>query len=142
VDADVIRIAPRSYAHRARRGPTIEDRLIARMLARWLDPELVDDRGASLSEAHAARAEQLAGARMRHSVARRLDRLLERADTPQEATALIVSIASRLRSAEPLQARGVARARTLLADPRHAHGRRDALAAALQDVMSLLDVRH
>jgi len=43
------------------RKPTLEDRLIARMLARWLDEELARGMGASLSEAHAARAEQLTG---------------------------------------------------------------------------------
>jgi len=54
-----------SAGGRRHRKPTLEDRLIARMLAPWLDEELARGMGASLSGAHAARARQLIGERSR-----------------------------------------------------------------------------
>jgi hypothetical protein len=68
--------------HRPRK-PTLEDRVIARLLAPWLDRELADlalaDR-TGLSEAHAARARQLTSEHTRTSVAQMPDRLVERAE--------------------------------------------------------------
>jgi hypothetical protein len=112
------------------RKPTLEDRLIARMLAPWLDREIADGVGMSLSEAHAARAEQLTGQRSRRAVARSLDRLVGRMNDPRpglptatgrpcreqvlEVMPLIVSIRACLRSTQPLNAHGVARSKALL----------------------------
>ena len=115
-----------------RRKPTLEDRLIARMLAPCLDEELARGTGTSRSEAHAARAEQLTGERARRRVARMLDRLVDRAQNPRPAhlsplrppcpeqvrvaMPLIVSIRSRLLAGEPLATEGIARLKTLLRD--------------------------
>jgi len=63
--------------------PTLEDRLIARMLAPWLDEELARGLGASLSMAHAARAEQLTSEGGRRKLVRRLDKLVDRAQNPR-----------------------------------------------------------
>ena len=163
MEADLDRSFPNWRRPHRPRKPSVEDRLIARMLAPWLDRELAERRGRGLSEAHAARAGQLASERTRRSVARTLDRLIERAENPprasrtipslfagvppcrdqvREATPLIVSIAARLRSREPLDPRGVARLKTLLADrsgPCYTSSRPDALAAALRETAELLD---
>lgn len=163
MEADLVRSLPSPRRpHRARK-PSLEDRLIARMLAPWLDRELAERGGRGLSEAHAAREEQLASGRTRRSVARTLDRLIERAensprastairsllagsppcpDQVREAAPLIALLAARLRSGEPLDACGVARLKTLLADrsgPCYVGGRSDALAAALRETAELLD---
>jgi hypothetical protein len=142
-----------------RREPTLEDRAIARLLAPWLDRELAGDTEASLSAAHAARARQLANQRTRRALARALDRLIERTDDRQsrfsnwsvrpcteqvrDATRLIRSTASRLRSDEPLDAVGIARLKTLLRDvsgPCYEPSRPDALTVALQDISNALNV--
>jgi hypothetical protein len=144
---------------RPSRAPTLEDRAVARMLARWLDRELAGDVRASLSAAHAARVGQLTKARTRRALARSLDRLVERADdrpsrlptwtiqpcTEQvrAATPLILSTASRLRSDEPLSPLGIARLKTLLRDvsgPCYVRTRPDALTVALQDVSHALNI--
>jgi hypothetical protein len=142
---------------RRRRKPTLEDRLIARMLAPWLDAELARGMGTSLSEAHAARAEQLTGARVRRKVARALDNLVDRAHNPRpaylspllspcpeqvrDAMPLILSIRSHLLSGQPLAAQGIARLKTLLRDRcgacYKARGE-GALTVALQEVSDLL----
>ena len=140
-----------------RRKPTLEDRLIARMLGRWLDEELARGMGASLSEAHAARAEQLAGERARRRVARALDRLVDRAQNSRpaypspllppcpgqvrDAMPLILSIRARLLAGQPLAAPGIARLKTLLRDRSGACytvGGERALTAALREVSELL----
>jgi hypothetical protein len=142
---------------RRRRRPTLEDRLIARMLARWLDEELARGMGASLSEAHAARAQQLTGERARRKVARTLERLVDRAWNPRtanlsplpapcpeqvlDATPLILSIRSRLLAGQPLGAQGIARLKTLLRDRSGAcytASGEGALKVALQEVSELL----
>ena len=140
---------------RRHRKPTREDRLIARMLAPWLDEELARGIGASLSEAHAARAEQLTGERARRSVVRTLDRLVDRAQHPRpasllvqpcpeqvrDAMPLILSIRSRLLSGEPLATRGIAQLKTLLRDRSGAcytPSGEGALTLALQEVSELL----
>jgi hypothetical protein len=146
-------LAPRS---RRRQKPSLEDRLIARMLAPWLDGELARGSQATLSEAHAARAQQLVGKRTRQSVARRLDRLIDRAETPrraclspvvppyaevQEAMPLIRSIRARLHSEQPLDPHAIARLKMLLSDrngPCYKATEPGALAAALQQVVVAL----
>jgi len=128
------------------------------MLARWLDRELADGAEGSLSRAHAARIEQLRAERTRCALARSLDRLIERAQAPprrrqitailcgdqvREAEDIIRSIAARLRSGEPLDARGIAKLRTLLSDLTGAcyvPSRPDALAVALSEVSRSLDI--
>jgi hypothetical protein len=125
--------SPAVTAGQCRHGePTLEDRLVARMLAPWLDEELARGIGASLSEAHAARAEQLTGERARRAVARSLDRLVDRAQNPRpaaliplvppcreqvrDAMPLILKIRSLLVSGEPLAARGIASLKKLVSD--------------------------
>jgi hypothetical protein len=151
---------PASFAGpRRRREPTLEDRVIARMLGPWLDRELGAGVGPSRSAAHAARAGQLTAARKRRALARSLERLVERADDHGsrfsswslrpcaeqvgDAMSLIVSTASRLRSDEPLDPLGIARLKTLLRDvsgPCYVPSRPDALTIALQDISKALHV--
>jgi hypothetical protein len=141
-----------------RRKPRLEDRLIARMLGRSLDRELASGVAARISEAHAARVGQLTAGRTRRAVARSLDRLIEQAEAPasrfqitaapcreqvREATGMLRATATRLRSAELLDARGIARLKTLLSDPLgpcYAESGPDALALALHDIAKSLDV--
>lgn len=124
------------------------------MLARWLDRELAAGTEPSISEAHAARAEQLTGAHVRRAVARSLDRLLERAQMTRPSTGLVLTFppcreqilvaaseilatAARLRSGEPLDPAVVARVKVLLADrtgPCYRRSRPDALVIALRDI--------
>ena len=135
--------------------PNLEDRLIARLLAPWLDRELARGLGGSLSEVHAARAAQLSGERARRAVARLLDRLVDHAqearptrvfiapcpDQVRRAMPLIDSIRTRLRSSEPLDARVIAQLRTLLTDrdgPCYAVTEPDALKVALEEISATL----
>ncbi len=83
MEADLDRSLPRRRRPHRPRKPTPEDRLIARMLAPWLDGELAERGGRGLSKAHAARAQQLTSDRTRRSVALALDRLIERAENPR-----------------------------------------------------------
>jgi hypothetical protein len=113
--------------------------------------------GASLSEAHAARAEQLTGERARRKVARTLDRLVDRAQNPRpaylspllppcreqvsDAMPLILSVRSRLLAGQPLAAQGIARLKTLLGDRCglcYTASEEGALTVALQEVSELL----
>ncbi|HEY4830500.1 MAG TPA: hypothetical protein VIH85_27285 [Solirubrobacteraceae bacterium] len=138
---------------RERRKTRLEDRAIAHILAPWLDRELADGMAPSASEAHAARAQQLCGDRVRHSVARSLEALLDRAENPRpaalratvplcaeqirDAAALIASTAGCLRSREALDPGAVARLKILLADrrgPCYRQSRRDALTVALREI--------
>ena len=150
-------VASASHWGNRRRKPTLEDRVIARMLARSLDRELAAGVSAWVSGAHAARSGQLTTDRARHAVANDLDRLIERAAAPasrlqitalpcrdqvRQATDIMRAIAARLRSAEPLDPRGIACLRTLLSDPAgplHAPGRAGALTIALRDISTLLE---
>ena len=151
---------PASFARpRRRRKPTLEDRAIARMLAPWLDRELGAGVRPSLSAAHAARAGQVTKERTRRALARSLDRLTERADDRRSRSSnwttrprteqvrhtmpLILSIASRLRSEEPLAPMGIARLKTLLRDvngPCYAPSRPGELTVALHELSDALDV--
>jgi len=101
---------------------------------------------------------QLTAGRTRRVVAHSLDRLIEQADAPTarfritpvpcseqvwQAKAMIRATAARLRSAEPLDARGVACLRSLLADttgPCYVPSRGDALTVALHEISRSLDV--
>ena len=150
-------VASASHWGNRRRKPTLEDRVIARMLARSLDRELAAGVSAWVSGAHAARSGQLTTDRARHAVANDLDRLIERAAAPasrlqitavpcrdqvRQATDMMRAIAARLRSAEPLDPRGIACLRTLLSDPAgpfRTPGRAGALTVALRDVSTLLE---
>jgi hypothetical protein len=145
---------------RRHRSPTLEDRLIAHMLAPWLDRELARGLGESRSEAHAARAEQLSGERTRRAVAHMLDRLVDRTAKPRRALPHLViapcreqvenalpvigSIRSRLRSTDPVDARAIAELNTLLRDrdgPCYVPTGPDALKVALRRISDSLDVR-
>jgi hypothetical protein len=137
--------------------PTLEDRLVARMLARWLDEELASDVGPWVSAAHDARTTQLTGERMRRAVVHTLDRLVDRAQNPrpvsriplvapcgeqvQDAMPVIRSIRGRLLSGEPLSAPGIARLKILLSDrqgPFYVPGQRNVLTVALREISELL----
>jgi hypothetical protein len=127
------------------------------MLGRSLDRELAAGVGVLISEAHAARAAQLTADRSRRALAHSLERLIDRAeatesrfriaaapcrDQVRHARGMIGATAARLRSAEPLEARGVARLKTLLSDPTgpcYAPCRTDALRVELQDIAKSLD---
>jgi hypothetical protein len=140
------------------RKPTLEDRLIARMLGRSIDRELAAGVAAPISQAHTARVDQLTTERTRRSVARTLEKLIVVAERPpprvritatpcreqvRQAEELIRSTAARLRSAEPLDARGIAGLRTLLSNfsgPCYVPGLPDALKVALQEVSNSLDL--
>jgi len=127
--------------------------MIARMLAPWLDRELAAGMQPSLSGAHAARAEQLTGDRVRHAVARSLEKLLIRVEKPTPAAPkvaiapcreqilaaapLIASTVSRLRSSEAMDPCAVARLEILIGDrrgPCYVRSSPDALVAALQAI--------
>lgn len=146
-------IGPSQALPRRRRTVGLEDRLVARMLAPWLDRELADGVEVALSKAHAARAEQLICPRTRTAVARSLEKLLERSQTPRRPTPiatvplcreqivgaapLIASTVSRLRSGERVDARAVARLKLLIGDrrgPFYRLTRFDALAVALREI--------
>ena len=149
--------ASASYGGSRRRKPTLEDRVIARMLARSLDRELAAGVSAWVSGAHAARSGQLTTDRTRHAVANDLDRLIRQAAAPasrlqitavpcrgqvRQATDMMRAIAARLRSADPLDPRGIARLRTLLCDqagPFRTPGPAGGLTVALRDVSELLE---
>jgi len=140
------------------RKPTLDDRLIARRPARCVDGELAAGGAARSSEPHSARVEQLTVARTRRAVAHSLDCLIEQAEGPVsqfritaipcreqvwQAKAMICSTAARLRSAEPLDARGIARLSTLVYDttgPCYVPSRTNALTVALRDIFKSLDV--
>jgi hypothetical protein len=142
-----------------KRKPRLEDRVIARALARWLDQELGRGMPASLSEAHTARADQLAGKRARRTLARRMDKLVYNAqhqrppsrigrvppcrDQVDNALPLILVIRSRLLSEEPLAAQGIAGLKTLLGDrrgPCYVPSTADSLSVTLREISELLQV--
>jgi hypothetical protein len=132
--------------------------LIARLRAPWLDAELAADALTWRSPAHAARALQLTGRRSRRSLAIGLERLVTDADRRRRslgavvppcreqvlhARPLILELAGRLRSSEPVDARGVARLKALLCDgsgPCYLQGSPDALTVALLDAARCLAV--
>jgi hypothetical protein len=134
-------------------------RLGARLRAMSLDRDLALGVPAWQSPRHAARALQLTSTRRRWAFACSLDLLVDRAELqtstgfsaaippcrPQvrEALAEIVSLCSALRAAEPVDPRGVASLRRLLADgtgPCYTRTHPRALAEALQEVHRRLEV--
>jgi hypothetical protein len=133
--------------------------LAARLRAPRIDRELASGAAPWSSPRHAARSLQLTGRRSRGSLARALELLADASERPpaphlcaaiptcrdqvRDALPLIMAVSARLRSAEPIDARGVARLRALLSDgggPCYRVSRTDALTDALRAVSSCLDV--
>ena len=142
-----------------RRRPRWHVRFFARLRAPWLDRQLASGIVTWRSPSHAARALQLTRDRKRRSLACSLERLVKDAEqrpTPcrgaavlvcreqvREASPLILTICSQLRSSIPVDARGIAKLHDLLCDgcgPCYARIRPDALTVALQAVLQSLDV--
>jgi hypothetical protein len=134
-------------------------RLRARLHAPSLDRELASGIAPWRSPLHAARALALTGERNRRGLARSLERLIEHAQRPRgqyrgavvepcreqviDALPMLLGIAGRLRSADPIDARGIARLRILLSDgngPCYVRIRRNALTDALQEISQWLAV--
>ena len=151
--------SPSIAAFRVRRRPR-PAALLARLRAPRLDRQLAAGAASWSSPAHAARALQLTGTRHRRGLARSLERLVELATEPhaplrgsviqpcrkqvQEALSLILEIAAKLRSAEPVDARGVARLHNILCDgagPCYIRTRPYALTRALEAAAELLTIQ-
>ena len=134
-------------------------RLNARLHAPSLDRELASGIAPWRSSPHAARALQLTCTRNRRGLARSLERLIEQAHEPRglyrgavvypcreqviEAMPALLTIAGRLRSADPIDARGIARLNILLSDgsgPCYVRIQRNALTNALQEISQWLAV--
>ena len=155
--------APRPIALAGTRRPPRQARVVARLRARlgasWIDPRLAAGAVSWRSPVYAARALQLTDRGSRFALARSLERLLERAEQPsapfksaaiapcrvqvRDALPLILSIASRLRSGTPVDARGIAQLSELLSDgagPCYRRIHPEALTRALERVSRALDV--
>jgi hypothetical protein len=134
-------------------------RLRARLHALSLDRELASGIAPWRSPLHAARALQLTGERNRRGLARSLERLVENAQSTRnqcrgavvypcreqvlEALPVLLTIAGRLRCADPIDARGIARLNILLSDgsgPCYVRIRCNALKDALQEISQWLAV--
>lgn len=134
--------------------------LLAHVRARRLDRQLAAGSVPWRSPVHAARALQLTSERYRRGLARSLERLVEHAERPggqfrgsvvqpcreqvTEALPLMLTIAARLRSGAPVDARGIARLCALLSDgagPCYARSDPGALSGALETVSEWLDVQ-
>jgi hypothetical protein len=134
-------------------------RLNARLHAPSLDRELASGIAPWRSPLHAARALALTSDRTRRGLARSLERLVEQAQQPRnqqrgavvypcreqviEAMPALLTIAGRLRSADPVDARGMARLNILISDgsgPCYVRIRRNALTDALQEISQWLAV--
>ena len=145
--------APRSFRSQ------LAARLNARLHAPSLNRELASGIAPWRSPLHAARALQLTRERNRRGLARSLERLIEQAHQPRgqyrgavvdpcreqviEALPVLLGIASRLRSADPIDARGIARLTILLSDgsgPCYVRIRRNALTDALREISQWLTV--
>jgi hypothetical protein len=143
-----------------RQEPPWDDRIVARLLAPWLDRDLAEATLFRSPVTHAARAVQLTSSR-RPSLARSLDALVERADQAapssmsaalrpcreqvRDALPEIKAISARLRTAEPVDARGVAILRAVLGDgggPCYARSHPAALTVRLQEVSRCLRVAY
>jgi hypothetical protein len=153
-------LTPQRFS-RSTRGhrPHWDDRIVARLLAPWIDRELAEGRTSWPTVAHAARALQLTSTRRRGSLARSLELLVERAEEPprpfrgaasppcreqvRNALPLILALASRLRDSAPVDAQGVALLGQLLSDgagPCYTRIHPEALTVALEKVSHCLDV--
>jgi hypothetical protein len=144
---------PRSFR------PQLAVRVRARLHAPSLDRELASGIAPWRSPLHGARALALTSDRSRRGLARSLERLIEQAHEPRsrrlcavidpcreqviEALPLLLVIAGRLRSADPIDARGIARLRNLLCDgngPCYVKIRGNALTNALHEISQWLAV--
>lgn len=133
---------------------------LARLRAYSLDTKLAHGIEPWRTPVLAARARQLTGDRSRRSLARCLERLVERVEEPprltlsavvhpsrprvREARPLLLMLAARLRGGEPVDPRGVAALRNLLTDgnsPVYTRGDPEMLARALQRIELWLDAR-
>lgn len=143
-------VPPRVDLHRGPRGRV---RLSALLRAGTLDRELAAGVPSWRSPEHAARAVWLTHPRRRRGLARALEILVERGEQPakrgrsaavepcreqvRDALAKIMAVTSRLRSSEPIDARGVALLRALVTDggsPCYARHHPAALTKALQEI--------
>jgi hypothetical protein len=134
-------------------------RLRARLHAPALDRELASGTAPWRSPLHAARALALTSDRSRLGLARSLERLVEQAQCARsqsrgaviypcreqvmDALPAVLNIAGRLRCADPIDARGMARLKLLLSDgsgPCYVEIRRNALTNALQEISPWLAV--
>jgi hypothetical protein len=144
---------PRSFR------PQLAVRVRARLHAPSLDRELASGIAPWRSPLHAARALALTGERNRRGLARSLERLVEQAQHPRsqyrgavvypcreqvlDALPALLNVAGRLRSADPIDARGIARLKILLSDgsgPCYVRIRCSALTDALQEISQWLAV--
>jgi len=151
-----ILIPPGPRMRRTRQSPRFAP-LVARVISRRIDGELAAGALSWASPVHAARALQLTSRRNRLTLARSLERLLRDARRPRpsyctavvaacrpqvrEARGTIRELASRLRSDEPLDARGAASLTLLLTDgggPCYAEGQQS-LVSALEEVSEWLE---
>jgi hypothetical protein len=142
----------------ARTRPT--RRLSAWVRGPWIDAQLAAGVPPWQTPSHAARALQLTSRRRRRVLAQALERLVEDARRPRTplfdpsirprhdqvvpATPLMRSIAARLRSRAPVDARGIAALKAVLGDgggPCYARGRPGALTTELETVSAWLDVQ-
>ena len=145
--------APRSFRSQ------LAARLNARLHAPSLDRELASGIAPWRSPLHAVRALQLTRERNRRGLARSLERLVENAQQPRshhrgaavypcreqviEAMPALLTIAGRLRSSDPIDARGIARLNILLSDssgPCYVRIQRNALTNALREISQWLAV--
>jgi len=152
-------ITPRSPRRAAARPPGLPDRFAARLHAWRIDRDLAAGEVPWSTTAHAARALHLATDRRRRALAGSLEGLVERSQRPpsllrstpvepcreqvRDALPTIMEIASRLRDGAPLNPRGLAALRVLLADgcgPCYTASRLDALTVAAEQVREWLDV--
>jgi len=144
-----------------RQEPHWDDRIVARLLAPRIDRDLAQGTLSRSTVTHAARAVQLTDGRGRRSLARSLQLLVERAErtAPSGMSAAIApcreqvrnalpeirAISAWLRTAEPVDARGVAMLRAVLADgggPCYVRSHPAALTARLQEVSRCLHVAY
>jgi hypothetical protein len=134
--------------------------LLAHLRAPSIDGQLATGVEPRRTQTHEARARQLTRDRVRRNLARSLELLVEQVEDPprlslgavvypsrarvREARPLILTLASRLRSNAPVNPRGVAALRELLADgvgPVYTHGDPDALKRRLQTIDRWLDAQ-
>ncbi len=133
-------------------------KVTALLSAPRLDRQLASGVPSWRSSRLAARAVRLTSARQRAGLARSLEQLAEHAEQPanartpaispcreqvRDALPEIMAITARLRSAQPVDARGIAILRALLADgagPCYQHSRQHALTEELQEASRWLIV--
>ena len=155
--AQALTPTPLARAH-PRRQPRALARLSAYLRGPLIDRRLATGTVAWRSPAYAARSVQLTSTRSRISLARSLESLVDRAHEPpkrvsaaippcreqvRNAVPLILTLASRLRSNEPVDVRGITQLRELLSDgagPCFMLLYPEALTVALQEASRWLDV--